>query len=151
MKYRVPLQIVEGRLVLTAVVECHKLRMTKQIMDFIIDTGSQNSYFSGKEVLRLHIPISDKPAKGEVDVGGSRFKEIELPKITLYLLTEDKKSSISLDASIGALKTTKTSVQNIQIAQALPSMLGMNFLKEQKISLHVILTENLAYLEYEGN
>ncbi len=147
MKHRVPLQIVEGRLVLTAVVECPKLRIHKQIMEFVIDTGSQNSYFGHKDVMKLQIPLSERPSKGEVDVGGSRFKEIGLPKIKFHILAEDKLSIISLDVEINALRTTKTSMQKIQIAQALPSIIGMNFLKEQKLSLHVIPTENIAYLE----
>ena len=149
MKYRVPLQIVEGRLVLTAVVECSKLRIQRQIMEFVIDTGSQNSYFGYKDVMRLHIPLSEKSPKGEVDVGGSRYKEIELPKMKFHILTEDKISTISLDVEFYALRTTKTSMQKIQIAQALPSIIGMNFLKDQRLSLHVIPAENIAYLEYD--
>ena len=144
-----PLQIVEGRLVLTAVVECPKLRIHRQIMEFVIDTGSQNSYLGYKDVMRLQIPLNEKHSKGEVDVGGSRYKEIELPKMKFHILTEDKLSTISLDVEIHALRTTKTSTQKIQIAQALPSIIGMNFLKDQKLSLHVIPTENIAYLEYD--
>ena len=144
-----PLQIVEGRLVLTAVVECPKLRIHRQIMEFVIDTGSQNSYFSYKDVMKLQIPLSEKPSKGEVDVGGSRYREIELPKMKFHILAEDKLSTTSLDVEFHALRTTKTSTQKIQIAQALPSIIGMNFLKDQKLSLHVIPTENIAYLEYD--
>lgn len=151
MKNRIPLQIVEGRLILTTVVECASLRIPRQIMDFVIDTGSADSYFSEKDVIRLQIPVSDKPAKAEVDFAGSRYKQISLPKIRLHLLTEDKNSTTSKDISICALKTTKKSPEKVQMAHALPSILGMNFLKEQKISLHVILTENLAYLEHEGD
>ena len=144
-----PLQIVEGRLVLTAVVECPKLRIHRQIMEFVIDTGSQNSYLGYKDVMRLQIPLSEKPSKGEVDIGGSRYKEIELPKMKFYILAEDKASTIALDAEFHALKTTKTSTQKIQAAHALPSIIGMNFLKNQKISLHVIPAEDIAYLEYD--
>ena len=150
MKKRIPLQIVEGRLILTAVVECQSLRIPRQIMEFVIDTGSADSFFSGKDVARLQIPISEKPSKGKVDFAGSRYKQISLPKIKLYLLIEDKSGTVSFDASISALKTTKTSPSKVQMSHALPSILGMNFLREQKISLHVILTENLAYLECEG-
>ena len=150
MKERIPLQIVEGRLVLTAVIECRSLRIPKQIMDFVIDTGSVNSYLSNKDVKRLQIPIKDKPAKEDVDFGGSRFKQISLSGITIYLLKEDKeKGCLTLNVSLSALKTTKCSERKVVIAQTLPSILGLDFLKEQKISLHVIPTENLAYLEFE--
>ena len=140
-------RIPEGRLVLTSVVESAKLRIQRQIMEFIIDTGSQNSYLSFLDVLRLQIATSDKSSDKEINFGGSRFKQIPIPKLKMHLLTDDKSTALSLDVQISALKTTKTSTKNIQIAEQLPSILGMDFLKEQKLSLHVILSEDLAYLE----
>jgi len=100
--------------------------------------------------MKLQIPISGKSSKGEVDFGGSRYKQIGLPKIKAYLLTEDRQS-IAVSLSLSALKTTKTSDKKIQVAQALPSILGMDFLRDQKLSLHLILTEELVYLEKEDN
>jgi len=152
MNQRVLLQIVEGRLVLTSVIECQHLRISRQIMEFVIDTGSPNSYLSDKDVKRLQIPIKDRPSKEEVDFGGSRYKQVSLPEFKMYLLKEDKekKESITLNLFLSALKTMKSSEKKIQMAQALPSILGLDFLKNQKLSLHVILTENIAYLEYKG-
>lgn len=147
---RIPLQIVEGRLVVTTVIECSSLRIQRQIMDFVIDTGSPDSYLSDKDVRRMQIPMRDTPSIGEVDFGGSRFKQIRLPKIKMYFLQGDiKKGYYELEASLLALKTTKMSEEKIQRAQVLPSILGLDFLREQKISLHVILIENLAYLQVE--
>ena len=152
VKARIPLQIVEGRLILNAVIVCPKVRVPPTFMDFVVDTGSQDSFLSYKDVLRLQIPIKDRISAEEVDFGGSRFKRVILPQFKLHLLKEDKenKEHITIDVELSALKTTKTSIPKMQIAQQLPSILGMDFLKKQKVSLHVILTENLAYLEYEG-
>ncbi len=150
MKIRIPLQIVEGRLVLTSVIECRSLRIHRQLLDFVIDTGSPDCYLSDKDVRRLQIPMKGRPSKEDVDFGGSRFKQALLPKIRMYLLKEGKgKDYISLNVSISALKTTKVSEKKIQIAQTLPSILGLDFLIEQKASLHVILAEKLVYLEFE--
>lgn len=150
MKDRIPLQIVEGRLVLTSVIECHSLRISRQIMEFVIDTGSPDSYLSDKDVRRLQIRFKDKPSKGNVDFGGSRFKQISLPKIQMHLLKEDKSQDYyTLDISISALKTNKLSESKVQRAQTLPSILGLDFLRDQKMSLHVVLSEELAYLEFE--
>lgn len=150
-KERIPLQIIEGRLVLTSVIECKSLRIYRQIMDFIIDTGSADSYLSQKDAIRLQIPIKGKPTICEVDFGGSRFEQIKLPKFKLFLLKEDKEKNefIETEVELSALKTTKTSEKKIQVAQQLPSILGMDFLKQKKFSLHVILTEGIAYLQYE--
>ena len=60
MKCRIPLQIIEGRLVLTAVIECSSLRIRKQITSFVIDTGSPDSYLSQKDVVKLQIPTQGK-------------------------------------------------------------------------------------------
>ena len=147
MNKRIPLQVVEGRLVLTSVIESAKLRIPRQIMEFVLDTGSQNSYLGYLDVRRLQISTSDKSSDKEINFGGSRFKQIPIPKLKMHLLTDDKSTALSLDVQISALKTTKTSTKNIQIAEQLPSILGMDFLKEQKLSLHVILSEDLAYLE----
>lgn len=151
-KERIPLQIIEGRLVLTSVVECESLRIHRQLMDFVIDTGSPDSYLSQKDTVRLQIPTKEKITIGEVDFGGSRFEQIKLPKFKLFLLKEGKenKEFIETEVELAALKTTKTSEKKIQVARQLPSILGMDFLKQQKFSLHVILTECIAYLQYEG-
>lgn len=149
---RIPLQIIEGRLVLTSVVECKSLRLPRQLMEFVIDTGSSDSYLNDKDVRRFQIPVKGRETSGEVDFGGSRFKQILLPRITMYLLREDneKKDYFTLEVSLYALQTTKTSEKKQQTAQRLPSILGLDFLKKQKLSLYVNLTENIAYLQYEG-
>lgn len=152
IKERITLQVSEGRLVLAAVIECASLRVPKTIIEFVLDTGSSSSYLSEKEIKRLQIPIKDKPSKGEVDFGGSRFKQISLPNFKMFLLKDGKqnKEHFDLDLSLSALKTTKVSPKKVQVAEELPSILGLDFLQEQKFSLHVVLTESIAYLQYEG-
>ena len=135
---------------MTSVIECPSLRIPRQIMEFVVDTWSPDSYLSDKDVRRLQVPIKERTSKGEVDFGGSRYKQISLPKITMYLLKEEiEKGFHTLNMSLSALKTTKIAEKKIVRAQTLPSILGLDFLKEQKISLHVILTEKLAYLEFD--
>ena len=146
MGERIYLQIIEGRLILIAIIECESLRISKQIVQFVVDTGSSDSFLSELDVKRLKIPIKDKEVKNEIDFGGSRFKQVSLPKINLYLLKENKETDL-FKINLSALKTTKLSEKKIQIAQTLSSILGIDFLKEQKLSLHIILSENLAYLE----
>ena len=151
MKERIPLQVVEGRLTLVSVIECRSLRVQRQIMKFVIDTGSPDSYISDRDVRRLQIHLKGKGSAGEVDLGGSRFRKIGLPKLDMYLLKEGSLAEyMSLRHSFCALQTTKSSQKKIAIAQTIPSILGMDFLRENKVSLHVILTEDMAFLEYGG-
>lgn len=148
---RVPLQIVEGRLILTAVIACSSLRIKHQLMEFVVDTGSLDSYFSQKDVIRLQIPVTGKTSEGIVEFGGSRYAQVSLPRIKMVLLSDDKdkNDSLILEAHIKALKTTKTSEKKREIATTLPSILGMDFLRKHKLSLHVILTEEMAFLQIE--
>ncbi len=149
MKERIPLQVVEDRLVITAVVECRHLRVRRQVMRFVIDTGSSDSFLSANDVKRLQIPVKGRTSQGVVDFGGSRFDRISLPKFTLFLLKEDnqKNDYLSFMISLSALKITKVSPGKVLIAEMLPSILGMDFLKEQKLSLHIFASEGLAFLE----
>lgn len=148
---RIPLQIIEGRLVLLALVECPSLRVRKQVVEFVIDTGSSESYIGQRDSTKLQIPTKDKRDEGIVAFGGSEYKKIILPPFTFYLLKQDKQKNdyMLLKVSLHALKTSKISQQRIQAADALPSILGLDFLREQKLSLHVVLTEDMAYLQYE--
>ncbi|MBI2650751.1 hypothetical protein HYX04_05590 [Candidatus Woesearchaeota archaeon] len=151
MNDRIPLQIIEGRLVLLALVECRHLRVRKQLVEFVIDTGSPESYIGQRDSTKLQIPVKDKKNEGIVAFGGSQYKKIILPPFNFYLLKQDKQKNdyISLKVNLRALKTSKISEQKIQAADALPSILGLNFLREQKLSLHVVLTEDMAYLQIE--
>jgi hypothetical protein len=61
-------------------------------MEFVIDTGSPDSYLSEKEVKRFQISLK-KPATGEVDFGGSRFRQVNLPRIDMFLLNDGKQNN----------------------------------------------------------
>ena len=152
IKDRIPLEIVEGKLVMNSMIECRSLRVRHRFMRFVIDTGSSDSYLSDLDVKRLQIPIKDRRPIGDVNFGGSTFKQVPLPKFKIYLLMEDndKNDYLTFDVPLTALKTTKMAEKKRKVTETLPSILGMDFLREQKLSLHVILTEDLAYLQYEG-
>jgi hypothetical protein len=119
-----------------------------QLSTFVIDTGSPDSYMSSKDVKRLQIAVNDKESSGEVDFGGSRYKISGLPPFYFHLLNEDRsKPHISIKVTLKALKTSKASERKLQTAESLPSILGMDFLKEQKAALYVNVFENTAFLE----
>jgi hypothetical protein len=146
---RFPLQISGGQLILTCVVECKSLRIRRQIMKFVVDTGSSDSYISMKDAVKLQIPLTTKRKSGEIDFGGSRFDKISLPKFTTYVLQENNKKNDyhNFKIRIYALRSNKNNNMKLQTAESLPSILGLNFLKEQNLSLHVFMDEESAYLK----
>ena len=149
MENRTSLQIINGRLILTTLVDCEKLRIRRKIMNFVLDTGSPSSYISYKDALKLHIPL-DKQSTGITNFGGSKFNIILMPKFKFYLIKSGDGQIAELqNVQISVLKPTKTSKEHKIAFEALPSILGLDFLREQKLSLHVILTEEMAYLKYE--
>ena len=56
MKEKIPLK-VDGRIVLSAIIESEKLRIPRQRLSFTVDTGSTKSYLSERDVERLQISI----------------------------------------------------------------------------------------------
>ena len=123
MKERIPLQIIEGRLVLTSVIECRSLRVQRQFMKFVIDTGSPDSYLSDKDVRRMQIPVKGRASSGEVDFGGSRFRKIELPQFDVYLLKEGSQNDfLSLKSSFCALQPDKTYVLSADSGERHPPL-----------------------------
>lgn len=151
MENRTPLSIINGRLVLTTVIDCDKLRIRRKIMNFVLDTGSPDSYITYKDVLKLQIPLEGKQSKGITNFGGSKFNTIQLPHFKFHLIKSGNEQILELDnISLYALKPTKTSKEHQLLIEALPSILGLDFLKEQKLSLHVVLSEDLVYLQHEN-
>ncbi|NOZ81138.1 MAG: hypothetical protein GXP63_05690 [DPANN group archaeon] len=149
MKSRIPLLIIEGRLVLTTALVCKKLRLHVPFHEFVIDTGSNFSFLSYKDVLQLQIPMKNRRSMGRIQFGGSDFDKTELPPINLLMLKENKTDHINIKVILGALLTKKTSERKRKIAETLPSILGMDFLSINNFSLHIYPHEKIAYLSQE--
>ena len=101
------------------------------------------------DISKLQISLGNKEAIGKINFGGSTYNTIPLPKFTFYMLKEDKSLLKKQGVTLSALQPITTSPTKLQFSQTLPSILGLDFLKNQKLSLHVILTEDIAYLQYE--
>ncbi len=149
MKERISLKIIDDRFFLYAVATSRSARVRNELVSFVIDTGSNISFLSNKDVLKMQASLPEHN-DGEIDFGGSRFKKARLPKINIHVLKEGKsREYFTFKTTLYGLKTTKESEKKKEIALELPSVLGVDFLREQKLSLHYISTENMAYLEKE--
>lgn len=143
---RIPL-IVKEHITLIAVIEWKGVKHP-QMVDFVVDTGSVDSFFSQAEVERLQIPIKNRNVKDQIAFGGSLFNKVDIPELTFFVFTEAK-VPIHFNVNLCALKTTKTSEKNKQIAKNLPSIIGLDFLYKHNLSLHFIPSEKIAYLQKE--
>jgi len=80
-------------------------------------------------------------------IGGSSFSLHSLPPIALAFGAEDGGlERLAAEGFCIAVPTRKT-VYGRDEALALPSILGLDFLREQKMALYAKPSENTAYLE----
>ena len=148
MENRIPLT-VKDKIRVVSLISCEKLRIRMRPISFVVDTGSSESYLSLIDISKLQISLGHREATGKIKFGGSTYNTIPLPKFTFYILKEDKSLLKKQDITLFALQPITTSPTKLQFSQTLPSILGLDFLRNQKMSLHVILTEDMAYLQYE--
>jgi hypothetical protein len=149
MGRRIKLDIIDGQLILTALIECPQLRIRKRLMTFVIDTGSEQSLLSDAAVKTLQVSLDGKSTHGQIRFGGATYDCIELPKTTFYVLLDDLRTPRKLSVTLTALRTQRISERKRQAAEALPCVLGIQFLQDQGIALHYLPKEKLAYLELE--
>ncbi len=148
MNKRIPLKFIDERIILTCLIECPQFRIRKHILEFVLDTGSKDSILSPLETTRLQIPVSSLDRKGDIPIGGSVFEKLQVPEFIFHVLTEDH-SLLSLRQELNALKISKISEKKKDLVSALPSILGIDFLKNNKMSLHFFPLEEIVYLEQE--
>ena len=148
MKERISLQIVENRLILPAVIECASLRVRRHLIEFVIDTGSPVSFLSLKDSMKLQISTKDRKQSGFINLGGSKYEQVSLRKFAFSLLDDDKKI-IKIEVELFGLHSLKKTPEKIRLAETPPSILGIDFLKNQDFSLYVNPKENISYLQKE--
>ncbi len=145
---RIPLQIAEGKLFISAIIMSHRYRIGIAQVVFAVDTGSSETFISESDALRMALPINNLSFSKHIRMGGSVFELKGLPNIEIKFKTDEGKlETIRLDTSVAL--STKKDEKNKQIAQSFPSILGTDFLKDNKLSLHFIPHKDEAYLERE--
>lgn len=148
MKSRINLQFIDNRIYLTSLLYAPRLRILYKAIRFALDTGSPASFFSQAEVKRLSIHTGSLAEEGFIFFGGSKHKVRVASAVDLIMLT-DQNEKKEFKHNMQAIETTKKNLQNLQVVETLPSIIGLDFLKEHKLSLHVFPSQQLAYLEVE--
>jgi len=145
LKLRVPLRITRNHVVLHAVVSTRK---RQQIVAFVIDTGSIDSYLSTSVTRNLDIPFNASRRTHYVSLGGMRFNKMPSSSVQVYAWAGKTRMNrdryIKRSINLYGLRPTRRAGHD---PVALPSILGLEFLREQRLSLHMHLDEGIAYLE----
>ncbi len=147
---RYPLKYSPGHIYLSAIIDIPKLRIRfKPLAEAIIDTGSPETLISESHALAWGIPLNKLNFKKHVNLAGTIFELYELGRVTLRIKDENNNYQKFECDYVYLAKSTKKDEKSKQIAQAIPAILGTNFLLNNKLSLHLTPYKNLAYLESE--
>lgn len=144
---RLPLQIVAGRIQISAIIRSAKYRMFGTI-SFYVDTGSNETFISQGDALRLHVPVNSLPSLRHAKIGGSTYELKRIKEIELRFKTEEELETITLP-EFSVLVGTKKNNEGLQEANSVPSLMGTDFLTINKLALYFNPSKGIAYLEKE--
>lgn len=109
---------------------------------FIFDTGSPKTILGYPDAIRLQIPINSLTKTNFVKLGGVNYQGYEYKKLTLIFRDgEGKLVKEKFPITIVRPTSEKKNIQEI------PTIIGMDFLKEKKYILFCDVNEDVAYLE----
>ncbi len=146
---RIPIEIVNEQLEVNAIVHAHKCRIGMALVDFVVDTGSNVSFISYKDALRLNMPFTALKFREHMHLGGTNFNLCEIRDVELSFEGENGIERMPLK-TFGVATTTKKTKEEIEYAKQIPSLLGLDFLRSAGLALYANPSKNIAYLEREG-
>lgn len=143
---KLPLQIVAGRIQISASISSAKYRMFGRI-SFYVDTGSNETFISQSDALRLHVPVDSLPFLKHTLMGGSKYELKRMKEIDLYFKTEEEKLEKITLPEFSVMKGTRKNEEGVQEANSVPSLMGTDFLMLNNLVLYFNPSKEIAYLE----
>jgi len=140
---KIRLIIAKERVVVTASV---RYKRVFGHIEFFVDTGSDTSFISPTDAVRLKLSPASFPFKCNAKIGGSSLALNKMENVSLAFLNENgEKEELNNPEFLIACGVRKKD----ETAYSIPSIIGLNFLKEHKLELRVNPAKNEAYLERE--
>ncbi len=142
---RIPLNIEKSeRITLSVVVRCPK-RSVLLSLKLIIDTGSPYSFIGRDDALRQDRLLRNLRIRERALMGGGIINITEIPDEVVLIFKDYDDQLFKLTLPNFAI-TDKPSAKHEFLS---PSILGLDFLKENGFNLFVNMKNNDAYLERE--
>lgn len=142
---RIPLKIVDGRLVANAILLSQEYHFGASPLLFVVDTGSDATFISEGDALRLQIPVKILQPIEVFQMAGAKYHLLLGKKGSLYFKTEENKSlRIDLTNIPLARSTSKHKPES-----DFPSILGTDFMIAHGFSLYFNPKKDIHYLEKE--
>jgi hypothetical protein len=116
---------------------------------FVIDTGSPYTFLSEKDAARLKVPLKElKPEKKLIGLGGKPFEILSFRQGRFNFKAEEGMFTVNWPI---CLRSYAERQKYIYSPEELPSILGTDFMKENKFLLFYDPSKSVAYFEKEEN
>lgn len=149
MKFNLEIRKGNGSIRLILPFRCKYPRSMGNV-EAVIDTGSPRTIISARDAHRLRLPIT---SFSESDpIRGFGRGSVPCKKIRKFLLAirSDNNESLEIKIETNVVDITKLRKYGKEIndhAFKIQTIIGLDFLEENKLKLFVDLTNNTAYLE----
>jgi len=119
-------------------------------IDAIVDTGSPYTVLSTNEILGTRLPIHTMQKGEMVALAGHRFFRYLINNVGMNFRTETGELFKTKLSSIAALVPTKLDKKTLNDVKDIPSIIGHDFLEENKIAFYFNPSAKITYLEYDA-
>lgn len=116
-------------------------------IDALIDTGSPFTVLSTKDIMSSRLSIKTMQRGETVSLAGFRFFNYPIKSPTMYFKDEDGKLLKIELPSIGGLIPTKTDEKTLDEVKDIPTILGNDFLEDQRFTLSFNPSARVAFIE----
>ncbi len=148
---RIPLKIFRDRILLLVNIRCNeRYRLASPFLpvEFLIDTGSNETFLNYNHITKYNLPINLMEKAGrEINLVNGTYELLKMQTKGLSFKDENGETKLLSVQSINVARPKMTSEKNLAISYQIPAILGLDFLKENKLILFVDMHNNLAYLE----
>jgi hypothetical protein len=140
---KIPIEINQERLVLVVVLHVEGARGFPFLRtSLIVDTGAPFTLISSVDFKRLNLPISILNYRNHTKIGGCTVECSTMNRRTQLSLKDLDGKQVSFNFADFAFIKPRDAMTD-----TLPGLLGVDFLRVNKLRLFFSPTENIAYLE----
>ena len=142
------LSILNDRILLPVLFDAPSYRIRLKRISFCLDTGSPTTYIDSGTAQIIKIPFNKLNVdEAVVRLGGIKFSSL-LMKNTNIKVKNDQDSLYTFNLpEIKVLTPTSNTQEAKNIAYSTPSILGLDFLRENKLKFFCDVANDIAYLE----
>lgn len=144
---KIPLEIVKNRLEVATGFKSHKYRIGFSLIDFVVDTGCDVSCLSYADAVKTNFPLNTLKNPEPTYLGGNVWNSYEITDVQISFIDEKGLIEQIPLKKFHIILPTKKSREALDRAKQIPSIIGLDFLLENKLALYVNPVKNDHYLE----